>query len=102
MDSTVTLGDVVLAARYLMQFARVDQIEKCEVLFEQTQDAQRYLWVAGRVHALLGDGSLGSLALRKGVAAMPASLDQGALDALNVVITRLSKKPEPNASLPHM
>lgn len=98
----LTLGDVTLAARYLARFKRKDWAAKCALLFEQADQAAAYRALTGRVHALLGDGSLGALALRHGVAPMPARLSCDMRDALGFVLVQQAKRAGAHTSLSFM
>ncbi|MEN8892221.1 hypothetical protein [Planktotalea arctica] len=91
MRAAFTLGDLVLAARYLMRFERAVRAEKCAELLFQLEQARDFAAVTGRAHALLGDGSLGALALRRGIAPMPASLTPKVMEALELVLGQLGK-----------
>ncbi|WP_139816253.1 hypothetical protein [Planktotalea arctica] len=91
MRAAFTLGDLVLAARYLMRFERAVRAEKCAELLCQLEQARDFAAVTGRAHALLGDGSLGALALRRGIAPMPASLTPKVMEALELVLGQLKQ-----------
>jgi len=70
----ITLGDVVLLSRYAARFHGRQRKEKCQHLVERAQEAADFVALTGMAHPFLGDGSIGGLAIRKGLGPMKATL----------------------------
>jgi hypothetical protein len=90
-----SLADLILAARYVLAQPKNRRAERCKALIAHSHQATEYMQLTGRAHALYGDGSISSYALRLPLAPMPAQLNEAVFDALTLVIEQLCEHAKP-------
>lgn len=96
--SSVSLADVVLAARVLARCSPQERDRQCDILLDRAEQAACFVDVAGRAHPYGGDGSLSAVALRKSKTSMPALLTPDFRACLSMVLTKLANR-EKNAEI---
>lgn len=83
--------DLDRCARSLMQVPQQARASRMEAILRGADVADRYRKRTGRLHPRLGDGSLGELAGREGLAPRPPRCDASYCEALAEVLDALAQ-----------
>lgn len=87
-------GDLVMAARYLLDVPPQARARAIAGLLARTHAADRYARRFGKVHPEWGDGTLRSASMRRGLPPEPPLRDREYLDCLIEVLTALRDYPD--------
>lgn len=100
MRPAVSFGDLVQFTRFALQFRPKSRRHHCKSLISKAIAAKEYLQITGQLHPLYGDGTLGGLAMRSGMAPLKYGLTPDVLQAFEIVLEEvkayLSDAPAPD------